>query len=148
MKIFIPFFFLLVLAACNNAPATSRPSGANYEDMIAFVDEEDPKTQPILKFDYTSYDYGVVQEGDTLKISFPFTNEGKKDLYILDTKTSCGCTVPYFTKEAIAPGKKGKIDIAFDTERKKKIQKKEIKVYSNTYKRESILTLSGYVNPK
>lgn len=147
MKIFIPVLCCLAMISCDNTSTTSKSSSANYEDMIAFVDDEDPSSQPILKFDFISYDYGVAQQGDTLQISFPFTNDGQKDLYILDTKTSCGCTVPYFTKEAIPPGGKGKIDIVFDTERKKNIQKKEIKVYSNTYKRESLLTLSGYVNP-
>ncbi len=37
-------------------------------------------------------------------------------LIINDVKTSCGCTVPEWSKEPIRPGRKGQITIKYDAD--------------------------------
>ena len=46
-----------------------------------------------------------------------FTNTGKEPLIIEKAKGSCGCTVPEWPKEPIAPGETAVIKINYDEKR-------------------------------
>lgn len=60
-------------------------------------------------------DYGKVnKEDDNGLRTFVFTNTGDQPLIIKEAKSTCGCTVPTFSKEAIAPGKTGSIDVKYN----------------------------------
>lgn len=60
-------------------------------------------------------DYGkVTKDEDSGLRVFEFTNTGDAPLLIKDVKSSCGCTVPSFSKEPIAPGKMGKIEVKYN----------------------------------
>jgi hypothetical protein len=60
-------------------------------------------------------DYGTTsKETDNGLRSFEFTNTGDAPLIIKDVKSSCGCTVPSWPKEPIAPGKSGKIEVKYN----------------------------------
>ena len=50
--------------------------------------------------------------------SFTFTNVGEQPLVVNQAIASCGCTVPEFTKEPIAPGGKGEIKVTYNGEGK------------------------------
>ena len=60
-------------------------------------------------------DYGKVSkdEDSGLRV-FEFTNTGTAPLVITNAQSSCGCTVPSFSKEPIAPGKSGKIEVKYN----------------------------------
>jgi len=60
-------------------------------------------------------DYGKVtkEEDNGLRV-FEFTNTGNQPLLIKDVKSSCGCTVPSFSKDPIMPGKTGKIEVKYN----------------------------------
>ena len=60
-------------------------------------------------------DYGTVnKEDDTGVRSFEFTNTGDAPLIIVDAKSTCGCTVPSYSKDPIAPGATGKIEVKYN----------------------------------
>ncbi|MHA3788894.1 DUF1573 domain-containing protein [Flavobacterium hauense] len=60
-------------------------------------------------------DYGTTsKENDNGLRAFEFTNTGDAPLIIKDVKSSCGCTVPSWPKEPIAPGKSGKIEVKYN----------------------------------
>lgn len=60
-------------------------------------------------------DYGTTsKEADNGLRAFEFTNTGDAPLIIKDVKSSCGCTVPSWPKEPIAPGKSGKIEVKYN----------------------------------
>jgi hypothetical protein len=60
-------------------------------------------------------DYGTVnKEDDNGLRAFVFTNTGDAPLIIKDAKSTCGCTVPSFPKEPIAPGQSGKIEVKYN----------------------------------
>ena len=44
-------------------------------------------------------------------------NTGKAPLVISGASSSCGCTVPSYPKDPIAPGGTGKIEVRYDTNR-------------------------------
>jgi hypothetical protein len=52
-----------------------------------------------------------------------FKNTGNEPLIITNAKGSCGCTVPDWPKEPIAPGATGVIKVRYDTNRPGPINK-------------------------
>ena len=71
---------------------------------------------PVMKFDQDTVDFGVVNEGDTVRYDFWFTNVGKNYLMIKQAYPACGCTYPTFTKTAIKPGERGMIHVEFHSQ--------------------------------
>lgn len=60
-------------------------------------------------------DYGTVNKDDDNGVrSFEFTNTGDAPLIIVDAKSTCGCTVPSYSKDPIAPGATGKIEVKYN----------------------------------
>jgi hypothetical protein len=69
-----------------------------------------------ISFSKGKHDFGTIPYKKEAIYSFEFTNPGKTMLIINDVKTSCGCTVPEWSKEPIRPGGKGQIKIKYDAE--------------------------------
>jgi len=60
-------------------------------------------------------DYGMVsKDSDNGIRKFEFTNTGDQPLVITNAVSTCGCTVPSFPKEPIAPGKSGVIEVKYN----------------------------------
>ena len=71
--------------------------------------------QAEIKFDKVTHNFGNFSETTPVqKVTFSFTNVGNKPLVINQAIASCGCTVPSYTKEPIAPGKKGQISVTYN----------------------------------
>jgi hypothetical protein len=58
---------------------------------------------------------GKMTMGETKTASFQIKNIGNKPLYITNVAAGCGCTVPDYTKGAIAPGGTGIVTGSFDS---------------------------------
>jgi len=99
-------------------------------------------------FEETSYTYGKVVDGDVVKHVYKFKNTGKEPLIISDAKGSCGCTVPQWPKDPIAPGATGEIKVEFNSKGKQGPQEKKVTVTANTNPAQSILTIKGEVTAK
>ncbi|WP_303821854.1 DUF1573 domain-containing protein [Apibacter mensalis] len=69
----------------------------------------------ITNYENNTVDYGNVNKGSNGKRIIKIQNVGDKPLIISNIKTSCGCTVPQWTTEPIAPGKKGEITVTYNT---------------------------------
>ena len=68
-----------------------------------------------IKFATVTHDFGTFNEKDCpLTCTFEFTNVGNAPLIIHQAVTTCGCTVPDYPKDPIAPGAKGKIDVIYN----------------------------------
>jgi uncharacterized cupredoxin-like copper-binding protein len=71
--------------------------------------------QAEIKFDKMEHNFGTFAESQPVqKCTFTFTNTGDAPLVINQAVASCGCTVPSYTKEPIAPGKKGTISVTYN----------------------------------
>lgn len=68
---------------------------------------------PVLTFDVDTADFGTVNEGDTVRFDFWFTNTGTRDLIIKQAWPACGCTTPVFTNSPVKPGERGVIHVEF-----------------------------------
>ena len=94
------------------------------------------------------HDFGNVNEGEMAKTVFTFTNTSENDLYIVDARGSCGCTVPKYPKNvAIKPGETGEIEVNFDTTGRPNLQQKMVKVSANTSTGGEMLRIQAFVNP-
>ena len=72
-----------------------------------------------IKFDKTTHNFGSFSEKNPVVThSFTFTNVGEQPLVVNQAIASCGCTVPEFTKEPIAPGGRGEIKVTYNGEGK------------------------------
>lgn len=70
--------------------------------------------QAEIKFDQTSFNFGTFDESEVQTCVFTFTNVGNEPLIIHQAYSSCGCTVPSFSKEPVKPGEKGQIKVTYN----------------------------------
>jgi len=93
--------------------------------MLAFVAAagfgkavaQEVQTGAKIDFAKEVHDYGNLKNGGNGTCTFEFTNTGTAPLIISNAKGSCGCTVPQWPKEPIAPGAKGTITVKYDTKK-------------------------------
>ncbi len=98
-----------------------------------------------LVFDSLSHDFGVIPDNKKAYTRFSFKNTGKEPLLIVSAEASCGCTVPSWPKEPIAPGKESFVEIAFDPTGKLGEHSKIITLHSNAVPNTSILTIKATI---
>jgi hypothetical protein len=103
------------------------------------------QTSAMIKFEKEVHDYGTISQGADGGTEFVFTNTGKEPLVITNATGSCGCTVPEWPKEPLAPGKKASIKVMYDTKRIGNFQK-TVTVTSNGSAEPVVLTIKGLVN--
>ena len=72
---------------------------------------------PQIVFSKETHDYGTIQQHGNGVYEFVFKNNGNAPLIISNAKGSCGCTVPEWPKEPIAPGASNTIKVKYDTKR-------------------------------
>jgi len=70
-----------------------------------------------IDFKKETHDYGTIDQYADGTCEFTFTNTGNEPLVISNAKGSCGCTVPSWPREPIAPGETGTIKVKYDTKR-------------------------------
>ncbi len=100
-----------------------------------------------MNFDRREIDYGNVSQGsDGLRI-FKFKNTGTSPLIIKNARPSCGCTVPNWPSEPIAPGQTATIEIKYDTNKLGTFNK-TITVETNEPVGKHILTIKGNIYEK
>jgi hypothetical protein len=83
--------------------------------MTAFITMASAQKQASIKFGSFTHDFGTFSEASPVQeCTFTFTNAGEAPLIINQAVASCGCTVPEYTKEPIAPGKSGSIKVTYN----------------------------------
>ena len=97
-----------------------------------------------IDFETEVLDYGTIEKGTDGTRTFTFTNTGNAPLIISDVKTSCGCTVPTYSKEAILPGEEGEIEVKYNT-KKVGAFTKTITVSSNANLTRKTLKIKGTI---
>jgi len=83
-----------------------------------------------IKFEQETIDYGTIDQYADGVREFVFTNTGNEPLVISSARGSCGCTVPTYPREPIAPGESGKLKVKYDTKRVGKFTK-SVTIQSN-----------------
>ena len=142
MKRLILLAILFSFLACNESASKKINTDVAQNQIL-----KDRKYAEIT-FDRIFHDFGNVNEGEIAKTIFTFTNTSENDLYIVDARGSCGCTVPKYPKNvAIKPGETGEIEVNFDTTGRPNLQQKMVKVSANTSTGGEMLRIQAFVNP-
>jgi hypothetical protein len=161
---------VLSFTACNNGAADTdktketvsstgdpkaTPSTGGESTSVSPTNASDPQkpatspeTATTMSFEKEMHDFGSVKEGEKVTHVFKFKNTGDKPLIISDAKGSCGCTVPSYPVEPIAPGKSGEIKVSFDSANKKGSETKYVTINANTIPAETRLTIKANVIAK
>jgi hypothetical protein len=123
MKKYLPALFIAAtLVACDYGDKAAH--GGNQE-------ADSTKLTTISWID-SSRNYGTIDEGQKLDVSFRFKNTGDKPLIIRSVRPGCGCTAAEPPKEPIAPGAEGVINASFNSEGRQGHNAKDIFVEANT----------------
>lgn len=106
------------------------------------------KKYPQIKFEKTVHDFGTFSMDEPVqKCTFRFTNVGNAKLVINAVHASCGCTVPDYPKDFIAPGASGEITVTYNATGKKPGQfKKHIQIFSNCKEDMTRVFIQGYMS--
>lgn len=107
---------------------------------------QDSQSGAQIKFNEETHDYGTVKYGGNGVYEFKLTNTGSAPLIISDAKGSCGCTVPQWSKEPIAPGASSVITVKYDTKRAGSFEKTVTVMSNATNSPTTILHIKGVVS--
>lgn len=164
---FINFFSLLAMVAClsltsckdNGATATDETreslASTNTTSEKAPLELKTPGEEipagPLtsMEFTETSFDFGDIQDGEKVTHVFEFKNTGTEPLIISNAKGSCGCTVPQWSREPVAPGATGEMTVEYNSKNKGKPEgkpeSKRVTVTANTDPAQTFVTIKGKV---
>ncbi len=142
------FLSLVFLTACNSGdqknpayPNAINPDVVN-NPATASSDKNRTDRVPVFQFKEDHHDFGTIKQGEKVSYAFRFTNSGKSDLVIRSANGSCGCTVPEYPKDPVAPGKEGVINVTFNSEGKEGKQNKTVTLVANTIPNSTVLTIT------
>lgn len=100
---------------------------------------------PVIDFEEESFDFGTINEGDSVSHTFKFKNVGKSSLQINDVQVQCGCTVASKPERPVGVGQSDEIVVRFNSKGKAGTNKKFVTVYSNANPPQSILFFTAVV---
>jgi len=133
------FLLALILVASTTLFAqTDKPVLTNV------ANEEANKAS--FKFAEETFNFGTIKQGDVINHDFEFTNTGKEPLVISSAAGSCGCTVPTWPKDPIAPGAKAVVKVTFNSAGKQGMQDKTVTLQSNAKQSPMVIHLTGTVD--
>ena len=129
------------LVSCTNKNKTSHLTAELIQNPATASGKHTDGNMPQMQFDKTEHDFGIILQGEKVSYTFKYKNIGNTDLIIKDATASCGCTVPHFSREPIAPGQTGEIEVVFDSGNRTGRQTKTITVWTNCQPNQSILKI-------
>ncbi|MCB0482535.1 MAG: DUF1573 domain-containing protein [Flavobacteriales bacterium] len=100
-----------------------------------------------IEFEKEVHDFGNLTQGGDATTEFKFTNTGNEPLIISNSQGSCGCTVPSWPREPIAPGASNVIKVKYDSQRLGPINK-SVTITSNGINSPStVIRIKGNITP-
>lgn len=142
-KIILSLACIAVFAACNNQ--NSEQSAATGTVSTTAAEPAASADAPAFKFVKETFDFGQITDGEKVSYDFKFTNIGKSPLIITSATATCGCTIPDYPKEPVAPGAEGVIKVVFNSAGKLGMQNKVITITANTVPEITQLNILGNV---
>jgi uncharacterized protein (DUF58 family) len=123
-------------------------AGFAQTSQSAAVNQTAPKAQlAVFKWEKTEHDFKNIPQGTPVDAVFKFKNTGKIPLVISNAVGSCGCTVPAWPRDPIAPGETAEIKATFNAANPGAFNK-SITVYANVDNGSSTVTIKGSVDVK
>lgn len=140
------YLITLLLTAFAAFSVAAQQQEAKKADDVK-EETETPVDGPQMTLESTVVDYGEIEHGSDPLRTVSFTNTGTAPLVISNAKGSCGCTVPNWPREPIAPGETSQIEIRYDTKRTGAINK-TVRLTTNDAIGQYTLRVTGKIKPK
>jgi len=121
---------LLLLTACN-----------------ASQEKEAKKNGKEIFFEEMVHNYGDIDQDSDGTYTFIFKNISEKAIVVNRARSTCGCTVPTWSKEPVAPGEKGEVVVKYNTALPGNFTK-SVYVYSSAANSPVKLQIKGKVLPR
>lgn len=136
MTIFIPL--LLVSAFVVRAAENTMQLSALQQQGVS-----------ALRFGHAEFDFGAIEEQKgKVTHSFSFVNTGSTPVVVVSASSSCGCTVPTFSRKPVMPGEEGFITVTYDPENRPGAFDKQITVTTSEQAPPLKLRITGSVVPR
>ena len=120
-------FFTLIFAAGLLIACSGRASNNSGRN----ADNSADSSMAVIAFNELEHNFGQVKAGRKVRHTFNFENKGTEPLVIQSVRTTCGCTAPRYDRRPIAPGRRGRIEVEFDTSGRNGIQTQSVTINSN-----------------
>jgi uncharacterized protein (DUF58 family) len=116
--------------------------------LVFGASAQESASGPVISFKEKSIDFGDIVQGAKVEHTFVLTNTGTAPLVISNVAATCGCTVPNWPKEPVAPGKSAEIKVSFNSTGKMGKQNSVVRIYSNATEPIEKVSLISNVLPK
>ncbi len=119
------------------------------EENVATAADRDAESGkfPEMQLDEKEFDFGTIEQGTPVEHVFKFKNTGEAPLMIVNAKSSCGCTIPEYTKAPVAPGENGEFLVKFNGSGQNQVSK-TVTLTTNTKNGKETVMIKAFVNPK
>ena len=157
---FAAFAAVALLASCGDDAATAEVRDAARAATEVTTDAAQTASGAVnaatapagptteVAFDENVFNFGTVTEGEKVKHTYTFENAGDEPLILSNAVGSCGCTVPQWPREPIAPGASGEIVVEFNSQGKPGERDQKVTITANTVPAQTVLSLQGTVESK
>ena len=145
MKQLILLLVSLALVSCNSSSDEKTITTDLVNSPLTANSNAEKVLTPNIEMLETSYNFGEIQQGESVTHDFILKNTGDADLIISAAKGSCGCTVPEWPKTPIAKGEEAAIKVTFNSAGKSGKQNKTVTLVSNAIPNTKVITINGNV---
>ena len=145
MKQLILLLVSLALVSCNSSSDEKTITTDLVSSPLTANSNAEKVLTPNIEMLETSYNFGEIQQGESVTHDFILKNTGDADLIISAAKGSCGCTVPEWPKNPIAKGEEATIKVTFNSAGKSGKQNKTVTLVSNAIPNTKVITINGNV---
>ena len=145
MKQLILLLVSLALVSCNSSSDKKTITTDLVNSPLTANSNAEKVLTPNIEMLETSYNFGEIQQGESVTHDFILKNTGDADLIILAAKGSCGCTVPEWPKNPIAKGEEAAIKVTFNSAGRSGKQNKTVTLVTNAIPNTRVITINGNV---
>lgn len=100
---------------------------------------------PQIAFEETVFNFDTIMQNSIGEHVFHFTNTGDAPLVISSAFSSCGCVVPEWPKEPIAPNATSSIKVKYNTSKTGQFTKAIVVKSNNAKSPKTVLRINGVV---
>jgi hypothetical protein len=135
--------------SCNSETESTATSAETTE--VAPVPGEEAMPTSVLTeltsmtIDRMEHDFGKIPDTAPVETKFVITNTGDKPLLVTNAQGSCGCTVPEYPKEPLAPGESRDMKVSFNPNGKEGVNNKTVTITANTEPATTIINIKSDV---
>lgn len=102
---------------------------------------------PVLDLEKDTFDFGVINGSDKVKVSFKLRNIGERDLIIRKIETGCNCTKIDILKRVISHGDSTILNLEYSPMGKSGKQYKHIRIFCNDPEKSVVIfIIKGYID--